>query len=41
MKLINWDCLEEMDKLIEQGIKVDLIQIDPPYEVSVTNGGVV
>lgn len=30
-KLINGDCLEEMDKLIEQGIKVDLILTDLPY----------
>jgi len=33
--LILWDCLEEMEKLIEQWIKVDLIVTDPPYEVSV------
>ena len=33
MKLINWECLEEMDKLIEQGIKVDAIITDPPYKV--------
>ena len=31
MKLIKWDCLEEMDKLIEQWIKVDAIITDPPY----------
>lgn len=31
MKLIHWDCLEEMDKLIEQWIKVDAIITDPPY----------
>ncbi len=31
MKLINWECLEEMDKLIEQWIKVDAIIADPPY----------
>lgn len=29
--LIHWECLEEMDKLIEQGIKVDAIITDPPY----------
>ena len=29
--LINGDCLEEMDKLIEQGIQVDAIITDPPY----------
>ena len=31
MKLINGECLEEMDKLIKQGIKVDAIITDPPY----------
>lgn len=29
--LINGDCLEEMDKLIDQGVKVDAIITDPPY----------
>jgi len=28
---ILWDCLEEMDKLIEKGVKVDAIITDPPY----------
>lgn len=31
MKLINWECLEEMDELIEQWIKVDAIIADIPY----------
>ena len=31
IELINGDCLEEMDKLIERGIKVDAIITDPPY----------
>lgn len=31
MELYNDDCLEVMDKLIEQGIKVDAIITDPPY----------
>ena len=31
MKLIHGDCLEEMDKLIEKGVKVDCILTDPPY----------
>lgn len=30
-KLINGDCIEEMQKLIDDGIKVDLIVTDPPY----------
>lgn len=29
--LIQGDCLEEMDKLIEQGIKVNMIFTDIPY----------
>ena len=32
MKLIHGDCLEEMDKLIEQGVKVDLTVTSPPYD---------
>ena len=32
-KLINGDCLEELPKLIEEGIKVDLVLTDPPYGV--------
>lgn len=31
IKLYKGDCLEVMDKLIEQGIKVDAIICDPPY----------
>lgn len=31
MRLIKGDCLEVMDKLIEEGIKVDCIITDPPY----------
>ena len=31
IKLYNGDCLEIMDKLIEQGTKVDAIITDPPY----------
>lgn len=30
-KLIQGDCIEEMQKLIEKGVKVDLILTDPPY----------
>ena len=29
--LYNGDCLEVMDKLIEDGVKVDAIITDPPY----------
>jgi site-specific DNA-methyltransferase (adenine-specific) len=31
--IIHWDCLEEMDKLIAEWIKVDAIITDPPYKV--------
>jgi DNA modification methylase len=31
MRLINGDCLQEMDKLIQEGVKVDAIITDPPY----------
>jgi len=31
IELINGECLEEMDKLIERGVVVDAIITDPPY----------
>ena len=31
IQLYNGDCLEEMDKLIGKGVKVDMILTDPPY----------
>ena len=31
VKLHHGDCLEVMDKLIEQGVKVDVVITDPPY----------
>jgi DNA modification methylase len=33
IKLINGDCLEVMDKMIEKGIKVDAIITSPPYNL--------
>ena len=30
-ELYNGDCLEVMDKLIKEGVKVDCILTDPPY----------
>lgn len=30
-KLIHGDCLEEMKKLIDDGVKVDCVLTDPPY----------
>ena len=32
-ELYHGDCLEVMDKLIEEGIKVDAIICDPPYGI--------
>ena len=29
--LFNGDCFEEMQKLIDAGVKVDAIIVDPPY----------
>ena len=31
IQLFNGDCLEVMDKLIADGIKVDAVITDPPY----------
>jgi len=36
-RLIQGDCLEVMDEMIEEGIKVDVIITDPPYKV-ITGG---
>ena len=37
VKLIHGDCLEEMDKLINDGVTVDMILTDPPYNISQLN----
>jgi len=34
IELIQGDCLEVMDRLIEQGVKVDAIIADPPYGIT-------
>ena len=34
-RLYKGDCLEVMDKLIETGVKVDLVLTDPPYGLTV------
>ena len=39
IELYNGDCLEVMDKLIEEGVIVDLIVTDPPYEIKNTKAG--
>lgn len=36
-KLIHGDCIEEMQKLIDDGVEVDLILTDPPYNISKLN----
>ena len=37
-KLIQGDCLEEMKKLIDDGVKVDMICTDPPYLMNYKTG---
>ena len=37
MKLFNGDCLEIMDKLIGEGVKVDAVITDPPYNIARKN----
>lgn len=37
--LYNGDCLEVMDKLIAEGVKVDAVITDPPYELSGSTSG--
>ena len=37
IELVNGDCVGEIEKLIEQGIKVDCIITDPPYFISKEN----
>ena len=29
--IINGDCIEEMQKLIDEGVQVDSVVTDPPY----------
>ena len=31
IRLIQGDCIEEMNKLIDNDIKVDMVLTDPPY----------
>ena len=37
MQLYNGDCLEVMDRLIDEGVKVDAIITSPPYNVDLGN----
>ena len=39
IKLINGDCLVEMDRLIEKGVKVDAVICDPPYGTTACKWG--
>lgn len=39
INLYNGDCLEIMDKLIADGVKVDAIITDPPYKIPNTTAG--
>ena len=32
VKLINGDCIEEMQKLIDKCVEVDLVVTSPPYD---------
>ena len=33
MKLLNGDCIVEMQQLIDEGVQVDSVVTDPPYEL--------
>ena len=33
MLLLNGDCIEEMQKLIDDGVQVDSVVTDPPYHL--------
>ncbi len=33
MKLHNEDCIEQMQKMIDEGVQVDSVVTDPPYEL--------
>ena len=37
-KLIHGDCLTEMEKLIDNGVIVDMILTDPPYLMNYHSG---
>ena len=35
--ILNGDCIEEMQKLIDDGVQVDSVVTDPPYELGFMN----
>ena len=37
MKLHNEDCIEQMQKMIDEGVRVDSVVTDPPYELNFMN----
>ena len=37
MKLHNEDCIEQMQKMINEGVQVDSVVTDPPYELNFMN----
>ena len=37
MKLHNEDCIEQMQKMIDEGVQVDSVVTDPPYELNFMN----
>ena len=39
IKLMHGDCLEEMDGLIKEDVKVDCIIVDPPYKITARGNG--
>ena len=39
VKIYKGNCLEVMDKLIDEGIKVDAVITDPPYKITARGNG--
>lgn len=39
MRLFNEDCVKTMERMVKEGIKVDLIITDPPYSIKNTKTG--
>lgn len=39
INLIQGDCIDVMDKLISDDVKVDLVVIDPPYKITARGNG--
>ena len=33
MLLLNGDCIEQMQKLIDEGVQIESVVTDPPYEL--------